>query len=415
MARPSLTISEYEAATVRLSEESARTIARLVAGKIVVTPALEPHSYTITATQYVGTVVLPELELLIRPKVPIENLFLLLDVGVPPAAWRPEVFAYRTDRNLLSALAGFFARTLERTIGRGLIRSYRTERERLISVRGRVDIASQIRRPGPITPIACVFDEYTADIDENRYLKAAVQRLLRVAGVPSSTRRLLQRELTRFEEVTDSSPDPDLPARLVYTRLNRHYEPALRLARLVLLNLGLVDLRGQPEGTAASAFLLDMNDLFQRFLSDRLRRALRGRLRVLDEPPKKLGTRGEIDMRPDLVFRRDDRDVYVGDAKYKLTDTGLGRTGDYYQLLAYTTAMNLSEGVLVYCQASGTVPPREVVVRHVGKKLCTYPIGLHGSANAIETTVSELAAWITDRVEEPRHRAQLVRTTSGGT
>lgn len=405
MTRPTLTITEYETATVRLSEDSARTIARLVAGKLVVSPAPEPHCYTVTATQYVGTVVLPDLELLIRPKVPIENLFLLLDVGLPTAAWRPEVFAYRTDRNLLAALAGFFARTLERTIGRGLIRSYRAERERLIAVRGRVDIATQIRRPGPVTPIACAFDEYTADIDENRYLKTAVQRLLRVAGVPVSTRRLLQHELTRFEEVADAAPDPELPTRLVYTRLNRHYEPALRLARLVLLNLGLVDLRGRPEATAASAFLLDMNDLFQRFLADRLRRALRGRLHVIDEPPKKLGTRGEIDMRPDLVFRRDDRDVYVGDAKYKLTETGLGRTGDYYQLLAYTTAMNLPEGVLVYCQTAGAVPPREVVVRHARKRLCTWPIELHGSAADIEASMISLSDWIVSRTAERGERA----------
>lgn len=410
MTRPTLTLSEYETATVRLTEDSARTIARLVAGKVVVSPASEPHCYTVTATQYVGTVVLPDLELLIRPKVPIENLFLLLDVGLPAAAWRPEVFAYRTDRNLLAALAGFFARTLERTIGRGLIRSYRAEREHLIAVRGRVDIAAQIRRPGPVTPIACAFDEYTADVDENRYLKAAVKRLIRVAGVPSSTRRLLQHELTRFEEVADAAPDVDLPTRLVYTRLNRHYEPALRLARLVLLNLGLVDLRGRPEGTAASAFLLDMNDLFQRFLADRLRRALRGRLQVIDEPPKKLGTRGEIDMRPDLVFRREDRDVYVGDAKYKLTDTGLGRTGDYYQLLAYTTAMNLSEGVLVYCQASGEAPPREVIVRHTAKRLRTFSISLQGNSVQIEGAVRELADSIvvrSARVEAERRSRPL--------
>jgi 5-methylcytosine-specific restriction enzyme subunit McrC len=382
-------------------------VARLVAGKVLVTPASEPDTYTLTASQYVGTVVLPDLELLIRPKVPIENLFLLLDVGLPPAAWRPEVFAYRTDRNLLAALGAFFARTLERTIGRGLIRSYRVERERLIAVRGRVDIGTQVRRPGAITPIACVFDEYTADIDENRYLKASVQRLLRVAGVPAATRRLLQRELTRFEEVGDLISDVELPTRMVFTRLNRHYEPALRLARLVLLNLGLVDLRGKPEGTAANAFLLDMNDLFQRFLADRLRRELRGRLDVIDEPSKKLGTHGEIDMRPDLVFRYDDRDVYVGDAKYKLTDTGQGRTGDYYQLLAYTTAMDLPEGVLVYCQSTGAVPPRHVMVRNSGKRLSTYPISLHGSAAAIDETMRRLADWIVER-SAPSDRANTV-------
>lgn len=347
------------------------------------------------ATQHVGTVVLPELELLIRTKIPIENLFLLLDVGVPDTGWRPESFAYASDPNLLPILAAFFVRTLERTVATELLRAYRAQAERLVSVRGRIDFPTQVRQPGVASPVACRFDEYTADIDENRYLKAAVRRLLRVAGVRPPTRRALSRELVRFEEVADVHVDVDLDDRLVFTRLNRHYRPALSLARLVLRNVALLD---RPGEIAASSFLLDMNDLFQRFLGDRLARSLRGRLEVTEEPVHHLGVGGRVAMQPDLVFRAaDGHVVYVGDAKYKLTTSGLGRSGDYYQLLAYTTALRLAEGVLVYCQVDGEAPLREVEVRYTGTRLCTYPLHLAGPPATVEQSVADLAEWIATR------------------
>ncbi len=327
--RRRLVLREYESRSVELSSGSARDLARLAAGRLGVSPAPDPGSWYVAASQHIGTIVLPELEILIRPKVPIENVFVLLDAGLPEDAWRAESFAYAADPNLLPILAAFFVRTLERTIATGLLRAYRSEADRLISVRGRIDFPVQLRQPGLASPVACRFDEYTADIDENRYLKAAVRRLLRMVGVRPVTRRALSRELVRFEEVDDAPVDVDLPERLVVTRLNRHYQPALRLARLVLRNVGLLDRLGE---TAASSFLPDMNDLFQRFVADRLARHLHGRLHVSEEPVHHLGVGRKVTMQPDLVFSEPEgRIVYVGDAKYKLTATGSGRSADYYQ------------------------------------------------------------------------------------
>ncbi len=76
-------------------------------------------------------------------------------------------------------------------------------------------------------------------------------------------------------------------------------------------------------------------------------------------------------MYPDLELWAGDELVYVGDVKYKLTRSGLARNTDYYQLLAYATALGLSEGLLIYCQADGSLPDREISVRHVGTSLRT--------------------------------------------
>lgn len=417
-ARQRIVLREYESQTVALSPSGVRDLVRLAEGRVIVTPTANTGHWQLTATQHVGTIVLPEFALLVRPKIRIENLFLLLDVGLPEDAWRPESFDYAVDPNLLPILAAFFARTLERTVATGLLRAYRTEAERLISLRGRIDFVTQIRQPGLASPVACRFDEYTADIDENRYLKAAVQRLLRVPGVRPATRRALSRELVRFQEVADANVDVDLPDRLAFTRLNRHYRPALSLARLVLRNVTLVDLPGR---TKASSFLLDINELFQRFVGDRLARRLGGRLEVSEEPVHHLGLGRKVAMQPDLVFRAaDGQVVYVGDAKYKLTGTGLGRSTDYYQLLAYTTALRLPEGVLIYCQTEGDTPPRVVEVRHTRTRLCTYALHLAGTPAAVEESLSDLAEWIVRQVDAVGHASMaagavaVAATGSGG-
>ena len=394
MMRQSIVVREYETAVVKASAQAARDLVAAAGDRISVGFGAEPGTVAVTAGHHVGTVVTPDVELLIRPKVRLVNLFTMLSVGMPANAWRPEQFAYGEDRNLLPALAAFFARTLERALATGLRRDYRPERERLVALRGRIDLAGQFRHPGVVSPLACAFDEYTADIDENRYLRAAVRHLLRVPGIRAETRKLLQFELTRFEDVSDVAIDPDLADRLRFTRLNRHYEPAIRLGALVLRNLTLIDRAGAAD---AASFLLDMNDLFQRWVTDRLRATLRGRLVVKPEPTVHLGQGRRIAMNPDLTFLDGGSTVYVADVKYKLTGSGIGRSSDYYQLLAYTTAMNLPEGLLIYCQDDGSIPEREVVVHHAGKRLRTYPVPLVGSPKHVEQAVIDLADVIVKR------------------
>nr|WP_157983931.1 hypothetical protein [Nesterenkonia muleiensis] len=138
-----------------------------------------------------------------------------------------------------------------------------------------------------------------------------------------------------------------------------------------------------------------MNDLFQRFVTERLRRALRSRLEVIDEPTVHLGVGRQVSMQPDLVFREPGgRSVYVGDVKYKLATTARARSSDYYQLLAYTTAMDLPEGMLIYCRGQNDTDHRAVTVRHAGKKLVVRSIDLTGPPEQVEQEMEVLAEAI---------------------
>ena len=328
-------------------------------------------------------------------------------MGLPPSSWRQEAYDYETSADLLPSVIAFYARTLETTLARGLLRSYRAEHDRLVALRGRIDMAGQFRQSGVRIPIACQFDEYTPNNLENRYLKAAARLALRVPGVlPEDRRRLLQ-QIVSLEDVSDDVVRGRDLDRITITRLNVHYEPALRLARLLLDNLTLVDQAGSQ---SASSFLIDMNQLFEDFVTQRLRRALRGRLEVHDQVAGYLAEGRRVPIRPDLVFQHRGAPVFVADIKYKLTADARARSGDYYQLLAYTTALDLPEGLLIYCLADGGRPERAITVRHAGKTLHTLAIDLTGPPASVDQTFAELADWIAARA---LRRRQLVPVRIG--
>jgi 5-methylcytosine-specific restriction enzyme subunit McrC len=383
---------EYESLTVRLSDRQARQLH--ASGAVVVAPGAGDGEWRVTAQNLVGSLQVDDIHLLIRPKIRPDNLFLLLEVGLPESAWRPEAAEYQTTGDLLPAVVAFFARTVESTLARGVIRSYRDEREWRVALRGRVDLPRQFSRAGVMIPVACRYDDYTADIVENRYLKVAIRRALRVPGVHAVDRRRLMQHLVALDDVTDMAMAADQLDRLTVNRLNQHYLPALRLARLLLDNLTLVDQRG---GTVASSFLLDMNKLFERFVTERLRQALVGHLEVHDQTTAHLGTGRQVRMTPDLEFRHRGRTVYVADIKYKLTADATARNSDHYQLLAYCTAFDLPEGVLIYCLKEGGRLERSVTVRHAGKVLQTRAIDLSGPAASVDAEMALLADWLLHR------------------
>ena len=387
---------EFDAVDVALSDRRARRLDSEAGRYLSVSPHPDPGMWSVTAREYVGTLVVDDMRILIRPKIRLENLFLMLEVGLPEQAWRKEDFDYATNPDLLQSLVFFYARTLETTLARGLYRSYRNRDEDLKAIRGRIDFGRQLSRARLPMPVACRYGEFTSDIIENRGLRAAIRLSLRVPGVQAKDRRRLMRELVAMEEVSDAPVAGDELQRVHYTRLNDHYRPALGLARLLLDNLTLVDRRG---GTTAASFMVNMNDLFERFVTERLRRALQGRLVVEDQTPDSLDIEKKVRIRPDLRLRdpRSGSVTYVGDIKYKLTEDAVARSADYYQLLAYTTALDLPEGVLIYCHADGGKPAGEITVRHAGKRLHVRAVNLSGSPTEVSKQIDGLATWIAER------------------
>lgn len=382
------TLTEHQSRELPLTPWQAQALVDACAGRIDVSPAEAPGTFRVKAHQHVGTVAVPGLELAIRPKVPLANLFTMLDVAEARIAWQDDDVGYGREIQLLPALAMLLAKATELALGRGLLRAYRAEEDLLLTLRGRVDLARQLRRPAQAFPVACRFEEFTVDVLENRALRAALRRCLVLGGVPERTRSLLRGQLARLADVQDLPVRAEDIDRITINRLNRHYERALKLAAIVLRHTTLVDAAGPDR---ASAFLVDMNKVFEDFVTERLARALRGRLRVITQRRHFLDLERQVTIIPDLELESDGRLVFVADVKYKLSDDALGRNADYYQLTAYTTSLGLPAGMLIYGHAGGGTPPRRARVQRAAVDLWSKAIRVAGSRQDLERSLVELA------------------------
>ena len=358
--------------------------------RIEVTPSPdEDGGYILTPSSYVGAVNVGDAMVVVRPKIAMARVMFLIAYAMDPDNWRRESFGLRPDVDVLEAVAFAFAHHTRQAIHRGLLQGYRREEDALTTVRGRIRFGDQIGRRFDIPlPIEVAFDEFTEDIEENRLLKTAIHRLGYTSIRSKAARQEVRRLRPAFTTVELGSYRRGAPPEVRYTRLNEHYRPAVELARLIIENSSLELFHGEVEG---AAFLLNMNDVFERFLYVALREAL-----GLSERQWRQGANLHLDeaknikMEPDLSWWVGGRPIFVGDAKYKKLEPQGFKHADIYQMLAYCTAADLPWGLLVYAKDDDENEPRSYKIKHAGKTIEVASLDLNGSPEAILAEVGGL-------------------------
>lgn len=333
----------------------------------------------------------------VAPKVSIARLFFLLGYSLDPkGGWRDGEVDVAAHRDLLPAIAHAVERQTDRALRQGLLQGYRVTEETSLVVRGRIREAEQVRRRfGATLPVEVEYDEFTTDIAENRLLRTAVERLLRLPGVPNDARRGLLHQRARLTDVTVIVRGQPLPA-WQPSRLNSRYQHALHLARVVLENASV---EHTPGRLRVDGFLFDMNKLFEDFVTAALRQACRGfghSARLQD--PHHLDEASAIRMKPDFVlYGPNGTPCAVVDAKYKAEKRDGFPDADLYQMLAYCTALGLREGHLVY--AKGNAPHAAHTVRHAGIVIHQHALDLDQEPSMLLSDVEKVAARL---VSTPR-------------
>ena len=303
---------------------------------------------------WVGVVRLPTVEIRVLPKVTRDQLGLVrlleyasgLD-GLTRLRYGATVEA--AGDSLLELFVLLFVEASERVLRRGLLSGYVEREDDLPVARGRILGDRQvIERFGQLDRIVCRFDEMEHDIVENQLLIAA----LRVAS-SRVTSAELQRRISRLRGVLEPICDTDrldlagARTTVTYNRLNAHYETAHRLGWLLLDALGIDDLFA-PGETPSFSFLLNMNRLFERFVTRAVEEILpAARYRVTSQIPFRSVVwnvshqRPYTNIIPDVVVeRREESERRVAiDAKYKLYDERGFDPADIYQTFLYAFAL----------------------------------------------------------------------------
>ena len=347
--------------------------------------------YYLAPGSTVGAIELADLSILIHPKIGITNLLSMACYAV--GAYKSQeqrLFDFKEEETLPDTLALALSAAARRAFSRGLLHNYLTREEALYTVRGRIRFDQQIqRRFGIPVPVEVRYDEFTDDTLANRLVKAAAQRLggMRLRSQPARVGLGWIGAMLDNISPVEFAPT-DIPE-IRFDQLNEHYRGVVELSRLILRHSAFESGRGHVRATG---FLMDMNVVFQEFVTVALREALRLAAGAFRERAiNSLDRGGQVHLRPDLVWQEDSACVFVGDAKYKRVREDRVPNADIYQLLAYLSALDLPGGMLIYAKDEDETEAVMHEVRHSGKRLQVVALDLSCALEEILDQVREVA------------------------
>lgn len=305
------------------------------------------NAWDLSAKQFVGTVVLDDLRIIIEPKVSLQNLFFMLTYAYDLPRFRDEIAAVELGDDLFEFVVVIFLRQVEQLIQKGIYRTYRDHEENDRYLRGRLLLADHLQQNTVrLDRFYQRRSEFTADVLENHILKHTLWLLSRLDYKRPGLRLQLRRASSAFAETGSVEVLPADCDKVIYTRLNAAYYSPINLAKLLIQNLSV---EGRAGAIPFAAYLFDMNRVFELFVARYLDVYFADAPTItvdiqqdiwLDEDQKEVGV-------PDVILRSRGRPFLVLDTKYKTFDRQ-PVPADRNQMLMYCTTMGLPRGVLIY-------------------------------------------------------------------
>ena len=340
-------LREYQQSRVQLSDADLDWLLGPGKARFTLTPIRGSDEWWLSPESSVGVVVLPSgRRVHCQPKAPVRNVFFMLATALDlrsPFMDQPVHFE-RIDE-LFDFLVEHLANLIDARLQSGLYRSYIEREENLRAVRGRIMIGEDLRRNAVMRHRTfCQFSEFTWDVPENRVIRQTVFAMSRLVR-----RNDLQRRLATLDRALGEIDPTPLPLSTFdtfqYHRLNEDYRPIHRLCRLLLEGSSVSEVAG---AMGFRAFLLDMNMLYEQFLTVALAEAMPAGFVLASQRVTHLDQQRWIAIRPDISLLSGGTTVLIADAKYKLYEHERKGHSDLYQMLAYCTAEGIDHGVLIY-------------------------------------------------------------------
>jgi hypothetical protein len=220
MPSRTLRLTEYRPSEVRLRRADVDALLADPRKPIEVVPTRERAGFRLTAQGFAGILHTPNVRLVLRPKVPAANLYMLLDPDAPP-----EIISDRSAVEPGTEAIGFLARRvaddMRRRAALGLSRGYVERSDQQPFLQGRLDVAAQVREsPAARTHFHTTRDEFSADLPIHRLAQATAQALLTSPFVGGEVRAMLRTALIGYAEVSSPSVDA-APGAIAVDRLPR--------------------------------------------------------------------------------------------------------------------------------------------------------------------------------------------------
>ena len=387
---------------MKLSTEEARWLSDLKVA--TVTPGQTAGTFDVLVGNYAGVLARGDLRVTIEPKVRVGSLMWLVMYARTGMSFQVDS-AQLTTTDFLTALTELYLRYLDEAIAPGLLTGYWLQEETSSTLRGRIRIADQInRRFGQLYPLELTYEEFGANILENRVLLTAVHALIRAQSANSADVHERQGIIGRLKQRADIFYGVDElvrwdgrgPAR---TRLNARYENALPLAELILDGAGLDARNGSIWGTN---FLLEVWRVFESAVA-RAVRTSRPDLGVHTQMVSQfIDGHNEFRLRPDLVISRGGRVIAVMDTKYKFADP---QPADLYQMFTYASFYGIDTAHLIYAANTPRKALPELAVSGTGIAIQLHALNLDHPDLTFESDIADLVERVVSTASQMRVEA----------
>jgi 5-methylcytosine-specific restriction enzyme subunit McrC len=258
----------------------------------------------------------------------------------------------------------------------GVLQDYVVEENDLSVMRGRLRIDEQMkRRYGQVNRLECRYDDHQTDVVDNQILYSALALSRRYVQHPL-VRGRVQALAETFAGICSPLREDwhEVRSGMIYHRLNARYQNAHNLAWIVMEGLGVHNLLAAGH-TQGFAFLLNMNALFETFITVLMRAVLKEHDLVIHAQAKSGGhiwdvgrDRSYRHIIPDLLVEKLSGDQLAIDAKYKRYDEQKLAEADIYQVFLYAHAFRDSNGkipsaLLLYPSEGRSKQPTQLHIR----------------------------------------------------
>lgn len=343
--------------------------------------------------------IIPELDVMLTPKVPVGNLFRMMEYAycLPSLSILSGEAAIDSLTDFYDSLAILLARRILDRCRKGVYRSYEDRQESLGVVRGRILLPALFRQ-SVIDTLPCLFEEQMADNEENRLLRWTLYFL----SMAYCKGRRAEKEVCRAERELSGRGirlqhyPADACQNRHYTRLNEDYRLLHGLCRLFLEHSGPKFATGNQN---MPPFLLDGARLFEFFVAQWLTAKQEQKnfpfsiKRQFVETVE--GVAGSVTYQYDLLLtdiNEPSRVCAVVDTKYKY-DKKPG-SADYYQMVAYAHKLSAPLAVLVYPYKD--IEPFDVPEN--GIRVCS--VGIDLELEDVEVAMNDFMCRLIELVNE---------------
>ncbi|NEP21480.1 MAG: restriction endonuclease [Moorea sp. SIO1F2] len=326
--------------------------------------------WQLTSQGWVGYIPLTnELSIQLQPKVPLNNLFGMLDYAYNLRSFHilEGLIDCKSVEEFYDYLVSILINGIRDRIRQGLYRTYIPTTGQLAYLRGRLDVQQTIQKPWDIK-LNCHYDEHTSDIEDNQIIAWTLHCISRTGLYSAKVSPMLRQAYHALQNLVTLQPYSarDCIGRN-YNRLNQNYQRLHALCRFFLEHSGPSH---QTGSNTMLPFLVNMAKLYERFVAEWLKSHL----------PTGFGIKilERVDIDKTLYFYIDlvlyeiatEKTCCILDTKYKIPISP--SRDDFNQVVIYAITQDCQEAVLVY--PAPLTQPLDVKIRDIRVRSLTFSL-----------------------------------------